>query len=188
MKKIILVTALAVLFSSAALAQNYNVKPFEFEIGAGMTMGGKAGLTKVVPGPNAYLEARVNLFDSPWDVAVQTSFGGAFRKQDDKLYTSGNKFGITAFADYNFRRWDRVAPFVGLGVGRTAVVSTMPSIGADGTVVSSKTTYPAFILNPRVGVEVFDHLRLSAEYKFTFHKESSYFALNLGFAFGGGKR
>ena len=40
---------------------------------------------------------------------------------------------------------------------------------------------------PRVGVELFDHIRLTAEYKCTFDVSSSYFALNLGIAFGGGK-
>ena len=66
-------------------------------------MGSKYGLDKAVPGPNAYVEGRINLFDTPWDLGVQTSFGSAFRKQGDKRYDSSNKFGIEVFTDYNFR-------------------------------------------------------------------------------------
>ena len=188
MKRFFICLALATAFSTFAMAQDNRVKPFEFEVGAGMTMGSKFGLDKAIPGPNAYVEGRINLFDTPWDLGVQTSFGAAFRKQGDKRYDSSNKFGIEVFTDYNFRYWDRIAPFVGLGVGRTAVVTSLPLTGADDATVTSKTTSPAFLLNPRAGIELFGHLRLSAEYKCTFQKESSYFALNLGIAFGGGKK
>ena len=172
----------------AAMAQNNQVKPFEFELGAGVTAGSKYNMDKVAPGPNFFLESRYNLPTSPWDFALQLSMGGAWRKQDDKLYSGSNKFGLTAFSDYNFRKWNNVAPFIGLGVGRTAIQTTSPATAIDGSSSTLKTEYPAFILNPRVGVELFDHVRLTAEYKYTFDVPSSYFALNLGIAFGGGKK
>lgn len=170
------------------MAQNNQVKSFEFELGAGLTAGSKYNMDKAVPGPNFFLESRYNLPDSPWDLALQLSLGGACRKQDDKLYSGSNKFGLTAFADYNFRKWNNAVPFIGLGVGRTAIQLTSPVTAADGITSTFKTEYPAFILNPRIGVELFDHVRLTAEYKYTFDIPSSYFALNLGIAFGGGKK
>ena len=168
--------------------QELKVKPFEFEIGAGMSVGNKYGLDKAVPGPNFYMEVRINLNDTPWDLGVQTSLGAACRKQNDQIYNATNKFGITVFADYNFRNCGAASPFIGLGLGRTAVASSYPGVGADGTVTTINNTRPALILNPRVGVELYDHLRLSAEYKFTFQRESSYVAVNLGYSFGGARK
>lgn len=43
-------------------------------------------------------------------------------------------------------------------------------------------------MNPRVGVELFDHLRITAEYKATFKKKRNYMALNIGYSFGGGRK
>ena len=187
MKQFFLCAVIAASVSGSAFAQNLKVNPFEFEVGAGMSIGSKYGLDKAVPGPNSYMEARLNLFDTPWDLGVQTSLGAAFRKQNDQLYNATNKFGITVFTDYNFRNKGMVSPFIGLGVGRTAIVNSYPAFGADGTAVTAKSAQPAFVLNPRMGLELFDHLRLSVEYKFTFQKESSYMALNLGYTFGGGR-
>lgn len=188
MRKYFICVALAAAISGSAFAQDVRVKPFEFEVGAGMTLGSKYGLDKAVPGPNAYMEARINLFDTPWDLGVQTSFGAAFRKQNNQLYDATNKFGISVFTDYNFRNKGLAAPFVGIGVGRTAIASSYPGVGTDDVTTTIKNIQPVFILNPRIGVELFDHLRLSAEYKFTFQRESSYMAINLGYSFGGGRK
>ena len=123
MKRILLCTVIAASISGSAFAQDIAVKPFEFEIGAGMAIGNKYGMDKVVPGHNAFMEARVNLFETSWNLGVQASFGATAKKKDDQLYHEINKFCIAVFTDYNFRNYGRVAPFIGLGIGRASIAS-----------------------------------------------------------------
>ncbi len=180
------------LCCNAAFAQkknDTNVRAFEFEVGVGFAVGSKDGLVGMVPGPHFLIEARTNLKDTPWDLGFQLAYGGIYRKDGYHDYVTTNRFSMVAFTDYNFRYWDKVCPFAGIGLGRTTIRAEFPDSVSGGTerpVLSS--TYPAVILNPRIGVEFFNHLRLTAEYKCTFDRRSSYFALNLGFAFGGGRK
>lgn len=83
MKRFLLCTVIAASISGSAFAQDIAVKPFEFEIGAGMTIGNKYGMDKVVPGHNAFMEARVNLFETSWDLGVQASFGATAKNQEE---------------------------------------------------------------------------------------------------------
>ena len=191
MKKIkyLLLFAGAILYGNVMFAQknNTNVKAFEFEVGAGFAAGSKDGMPSMIPGPQFLLEARTNLKDTPWDLGFQLAYGGIYRNDRFHNYATTNRFSMVAFTDYNFRYWDRICPFAGIGVGRTTIRSEFPDSSSESlepAVLSS--TYPALVLNPRVGVEFFNHLRLTAEYKWTFDRRSSYFALNIGFAFGGG--
>ena len=125
MKRILLCTVIAASISGYAFAQDNAVKPFEFEIGAGMTIGNKYGMDKVVPGHNAFMEARVNLFETSWDLGIQASFGATAKKKGGQLYHEINRFGIAVFTDYNFRNYGRVAPFLGLGIGRASIMTRL---------------------------------------------------------------
>lgn len=191
MKKYLLLFVFACCFSNLSFGKSNNtdVKGFEFEVGAGLAAGSRAGFQSMVPGPQFLLEARTNLKDTPWDLGFQLAFGGIFHKDSSRSYATVNRFSMVAFTDYNFRYWDKVCPFAGIGLGRTTISSEFPSATESDSAVSViPSTHPAYILNPRIGVEFFNHLRLTAEYKWTFDRRSSYFALNLGFAFGGGRK
>ncbi len=187
MKKYLFLFFVACLSCNLSFGKNNNtdVKAFEFEVGAGMAVGSRAGFQSMIPGPQFLLEARTNLKDTSWDLGSQLAFGGIYHKDNSHSYATVNRFSMVAFTDYNFRYWDKICPFAGIGLGRTTIRSEFPSATESGSAITS--TNPAFILNPRIGVEFFNHLRLTAEYKCTFDKRSSYFALNLGFAFGGGR-
>ncbi len=172
--------------SSYISAQNNkDVKLFEFEVGGGMTLGSNYGTLKLSPGVNAYLEARTNLKDTLWDLGFQLGLGYMNRKdQYGTSYNVSNKFSMLAFADYNFRFWDKVAPFAGVGLGRTELIYNSP---VDGSSAIYEQKFSPVVLNPRIGIELFDHLRITAEYKMHFHSKCNWFALNLGCVFGGGK-
>lgn len=168
-----------------------NVKLFEFEVGAGMTTGTKCGFDKIVPGIQAYMEGRVNLKDSPIDLSLQLSVGQVTRKDIYHTYVSRHVGSLVTFADWNFRLWKNIAPFVGFGIGgSTSLYYDYPMYDETGNEPESvEAASSAWILNPRFGVEFINHLRLSVEYKAflgTGNALNNYFALNLGWAFGGG--
>lgn len=178
-------------FLLCANAQNTtDVKLFEFELGGGMTIGSNQGMLKSSPGLNMYLEARTNLKDTPWDLGFQLGLGYMNRMDQNKTsYKVSNKFSMLAFTDYNFRYWDKIAPFAGIGLGRTELIyNTSGGVGEDGKPSSYEQIFSPIVLNPRIGVEIFNHLRITAEYKMHFHNKCNWFALNLGYAFGGGKK
>lgn len=182
--------SLSGLFFSINAQNRIDVKPFEFEVGVGMTMGPNYGALKATPGVNAYLEARTNLKDTPWDLGFQLGLGFMNRKDEHNTsYNVSNKFSMLAFTDYNFRYWDKVAPFVGIGLGRTELIYNTPgAVDDSGKPAVYEQVFSPIVLNPRIGVELFDHLRVTAEYKLHFHNKCNWFALNVGFAFGGGKK
>ena len=96
---------------------------------------------------------------------------------------------MLAFTDYNFRYLYKVAPFVGIGLGRTELIYNTPgAVDDSGKPAVYEQVFSPIVLNPRIGVELFDHLRVTAEYKLHFHNKCNWFALNVGFAFGGGKK
>ena len=49
-------------------------------------MGSNYGVLKATPGVNAYLEARTNLKDTPWDLGFQLGLGYMNRKANTRLH------------------------------------------------------------------------------------------------------
>ncbi len=178
------------LFPQLQAQNKTDFKAFEFEIGGGITCGSNHGALKVCPGCNIYMEARTNLKNTPWDLGFQLGLGYLNRKDENKIsYYVSNKFSMLAFVDYNFRYWDKVAPFAGIGLGRTELIYNTPgAIDNDGKPSIYKQIFSPVVMNPRIGVELFNHLRITAEYKIHFHNRCNWFALNVGVAFGGGKK
>lgn len=179
--------------TNARNADNKDIRWFEFEVGAGVTSGTKCGFDKVVPGIQFLMEGRVNLPDSPIDLALQLSVGQTTRKDDCNTYVARHVGSVSIFADWNFRLWKNIAPFVGFGVGASPFLAydypLYDAMKPEPESVEAMTS--AWVLNPRIGVEFINHFRLSFEYKAflgTRNTMNNYFALNLGWAFGGGLR
>lgn len=190
MKKL-LIAGIALLLSSGIYAQNYNaVRRMEYELGIGLNKGhefnGAAAKTRI----QIYAEIRMNVKDSPFDIGLQGMFGyferqrntGNFIWQSDSGWSETMRSGsLVTFADYNFRRWKNIAPFVGLGIGMSAIEDEY-GVGAE---CPERYYDTAFVLNPRIGVEFFNHLRITVEYK-RMQREYSFFGFNIGVVFGGG--
>ena len=134
-----------------------NVRRIEVEVGGG--------------------EARNNFPGTPFDVSFQGMLG-SFSRKNDNLTVNING-GVTVFGDYNWRLGRRAAPFAGVGAGMVFVESR----GLSTAAVREKT----FVFNPRIGVELFEHLRITLEYKWM-KAPYSFLGLNVGFAFGGGRK
>ena len=154
-----------------------NVRRIEVEVGGGFTYAGKYAGNQAKPGMVLFIEARHNFPMTPFDISIQ-AVTGSFSRKEDNLAVNLNAGGIF-FADWNWRPGRTAAPFIGLGIGAAAVESMGISSG--------HVQEAAFVLNPRAGIELFGHLRITLEYK-RIRPYCSFLGLNVGFAFGGGPK
>lgn len=179
--KTLLLTLCATVFVAVAAAQQ--VGQFEGEVGVSLPVAAKKLGSRYEPAWNAYAEGRCNLKSVPVDMGFQVQYG-AFYREWRKIGLDRDFRFLTflAVTDYNFRRTKNISFFVGLGAGMSAVSIEHSDLEA----ATRKHTYSACIL-PRVGIEFFHHVRLTAGYRLM-NEEYSSFELSLGVVFGGGRR
>jgi len=164
-------------------AQDYNiVEQIEFEFGSGIISSNKYDGASAKMGVNLFMETRLNVVNTPFDIGLQ-AMTGYFEREDDKyeLEQEINNGGLVTFVDYNFREWKNIAVFSGLGIGLAAIDNRYISEG----VTSNDISDCSFILNPRMGVEVYNHFRITAEYKLM-NSGYSFAGINVGIVLGGG--
>lgn len=182
-----LFSILFLLVSIISGAQVKNVKLFEFEANVGFLVDGKYGYNKVIPGPVVNCEFRFNIPSSPFDASLQLGVGTFFREKNghrDKFWYNPS---IITFADYNFRNWNTASIFLGAGIGGTRTTwSYIPELQKNNS--SELVDSAHLLLCPRFGVEIINHIRLTAEYNFSFDRFFNCFELTLGVVFGGGKK
>ena len=153
------------VFGGSKIAnRDYNIQHFEFEPFCGISSGA------ILLG----LEARYN-FNKPWDVGI--NIAGDF-----------NGERITAVGDYNFLQRKRATLFGGMGAGwaLTRILNLDWAIRWCGDACCAAYD-PCFCFYPRVGVELFEHLRLTAAVN-TYNFKKAEFALTIGASICGGKR
>lgn len=174
-----LLLASVAMMPSVALAQSQKVQRFEGELRVGFTgpLGGYHSANSLM-GSTLGLEMRYNFEDSPWDCGLMVDISTArweFEPQSDMAQVNRSP-AVALTGDYNFRQGKKVNPFVGAGVG-VAFCDVLdfeycPSPGN------------SFYFAPRVGVELFHHLRLASQFNITqrgFHNV----AVTLGLVIGG---
>lgn len=130
-----------------------------------------------------FTELRGNLQHSHWDVGMQIGTGGQFTTADYDVEIGGDPrqyimevvLYILPVADYNWWRGEKVSCFVGGGTG-------MYISG------SNAKTYVGVTIMPRAGVEFFNRLRLTTDYKWNIQGIYNYWDLGIGFVVGGGKK
>lgn len=170
MRRTILCLAGALLFSSFSRAQEiapksfwnaqiYPVRHFEGEFYAGATLpfGGVDG-TKAHMGPAMGLELRYNFAQKPFDLGLLIDITTAVHQQSAGTYTltqSNRTCTLGLVCDWNFAQGRKVNPYAGLGVGVGFhnVLNDWIDPYGDQT-----ATFPTLI--PRIGVELFSHLRV----------------------------
>ena len=188
MKKYFLI--LCILFSTIEIyAQNNNVKPFEVELGLGISKGGKFNNTSSKAGLSLFVEPRYNFKNTPFDLGLQISLASFDR---DGQIIKTHKYNehimprtITVYGDYNFRKWDKLSLFGGLGVGYSQIAYQYET--DDKTYFdrdSGRKYKPVF--SARIGTEVINHIRLTFDYKLI-NKQYSFFGITIGAVIGGGK-
>jgi hypothetical protein len=190
MRRLITIAIAIAAFTSIYAQDANNVKSFEFEAGTGVMMGSKASYESVNPGMPLFAECRLNLKDSPFDLGLQLSVGQFSREFQDHTYSLRDRLSPILYCDYNIRNESVFSPFFGIGLGEgnfEIEYPYYPTVTSNIPVEASLNAHK-FILSPRIGIEVFNHLRLTLEYRLAFDKNYNFGALKLGYAFGGGKK
>ncbi|MDE7426233.1 MAG: hypothetical protein K2M79_00340 [Muribaculaceae bacterium] len=124
-------------------------------------------------------EFRVNLKNSPFDVGVIMMLRGMdYRYKWIDYDSSRGIFALSVCGDFNFRQGYKVNPFVGAGAG----------VAINGN-NNNNDVYkgPSTLILFRAGVELWYHVRLTADMSFTV-KGFSCAGLTVGFSLGGRPR
>lgn len=177
MKKWMLLLLL-VLAGADATAQDF-LGPVEIEVGPYTSFSGSC-MSDAEPSLCMAAEVRYN-FDAPWAVGFHFGLGSVWR--DWQRYDGKFRYrDYLVVGDYNLRRGKNFSFYAGLGVGLSSLGSRT-SDDADGAYRYAC----AFSVMPRVGVELYRCVRLSAGYVVT---KKSYHNLQVGVTvvFGGWKK
>ena len=184
---LILIAFMVVEVSHVCSAKERKVRNSEFELAVGGIIGhaNQYGATPR-PGGQLLLEYRYNIPESSLSLGAQASLG-YFSRYDssiDRISKVQNTGSTTMYLDYNFRIKEKFSVFTGLGAGLMAIDYEYPQWIAENTYEQKYIFTRSAVLNPRVGIEAFKHLRVTFEYKLM-KKSYSYFGINIGFVIGG---
>lgn len=179
MNRLLAVCLLIFVWATGSFAQD--IQKFEGELNIGVTYpltnfyGGK-----FLAGPEFGVEFRYNVPETKFDLGISLNATTAVYKfndyqgADDDWYweQSNRSVNIIAVGDYNFMQGEKINPYAGVGVGL--------SINEAINEVIYDDSGASFVFRPRVGLELFHHLRIS--FFGTFNKRGY---CNAGFVIGG---
>lgn len=184
-----LIAAFSALLASSLL-QAQTVKKIEVEPYLGLSypirnINGSAVVE--VEGLNMGLEFRYNLPSLPMSIGADLSIASANRalpkpNNGKHFHNTQRMTSLAAVCDWNFRQGRTVALFTGIGTG-IAQRETIKS-GIDNGIGMCPTL--GMYAAPRIGVELWNHLRLTIEAKFT-QRDYNVVAFRLGVPIGGGR-
>lgn len=192
MIKLILVV-IATLFIGSVSAQDIKVGRFEGEIGVGCAFAtSRLNLDKNTPGVKFYGEVRYNFEKVPVDLGLHLS-GAIFHREAESVAQrlKSKSYTVMAVSNYNFWRGAKASLFAGAGIGYARLDMTAP-VSFD----NSQPNYGGFhtgdaanriCFMPRVGVELFNHLRLTLSYTLV-EKAHNHFSIGVSGVIGGGRR
>ena len=197
MKKLIFAFALLCCIqgnaqTSQSTVADRKVGRIEGEIGGGFSFGAdKLNFDKNKLGATFYAEARYNMQRVPLDIGVQaggTIFHGESVNAGQLKFRTWN---VMAVSDYNFRRCKKISLFAGIGLGYASLDNSAPITFDDSQSnwggFSTGTRTGSLCFMPRIGVELFHHLRVTLDYKLQ-EKANRHFGLSHGVVCGVGCR
>ncbi|MBQ9137252.1 MAG: hypothetical protein IJX65_01280 [Alistipes sp.] len=169
------------------------VKALEVELGGGIASPtNRLEFDKNKVGYNLLAEVRCNFRRRPFDIGLRVD-GNTFNRQwaSDQNQEYSFKFSsinMMAVFNLNINRKGAVSPFIGVGIGG-ALTSNEPLTLQAITNQPIKQTVKAaeFCVMPRIGFELFHHVRLTFFYKYL-KDANSHFGLSAGVVFGGGRK
>ncbi|MBD5170894.1 MAG: hypothetical protein HDT07_02660 [Bacteroidales bacterium] len=133
-------------------------------------------------GPDFGLEVRYNIPHTAWDCGLALNVSTAVYKFDESPKTdwyweqSNRSINIMAVGDYNFKQGSKFNPYLGMGLG-------LCSYDAVNEVLYKESGI-AFVFRPRIGIELFRHLRLAVFTNITKVGHSN-FGVSIGGVIGG---
>ena len=180
-KHLLAALACVLALETESIAQE-PVRNLELEAGAGPTMAITKG--ERYGCPFVFLELRSNLHNSRFDIGSHIAISATLLADINYEPVPGailpNRYDeyiiyMMPVADYNFHRGKRISYFVGGGAGISICEI-------------ERNTRGSFALMPRVGVEFFNHLRLTLNYKYNQRGVYHYLGLSIGGVIGGGRK
>lgn len=169
------------------------IRALEVEIGGGIvTPTQKLNFDKNNLGWTAEAELRYNFKKLPLDLGIHVD-GALFSRSGEQLNTTDDLKNIAkakftslttlAVVDINFWRAKNFSLFVGCGVGYGMLINDMRDIDN----IKDIDRMGCFCAMPRVGFELFRHVRATLYYKYL-KTEQNHFGASIGIVFGGGKK
>ena len=151
------------------------------EIGVGLT--GIGDIAKVYRNTFAELYGEYRGYLNDWfDVGIQLFFTGGRGTASADIFSPGGPFklfqtGWEGILDWNFLMIPNMTAFLGYGVGRTYGYFNYPSEDFSGWT-------RGWCLDPRIGLELFDRLRITAHLRCSFaDRIGTYGAISIGWCF-----
>lgn len=182
MKKTLLIAMLFVSMTANA-QRSVPVKAWEVEARVGGTYPFSVYGDEARICPALGVEVRYNPPDSHWSFGTKLDVITTGRDMEMETETTELGFrtiSLSALADYNLGQGKNVNPFFGLGLG----IGSLDYSIDDSYMDDSKL---AAVVTPRIGVELFRHLRLTATATIT-RNDYSNIGISVGYVFGGGKK
>lgn len=183
MKKVFL-SVIAAMTMMTAAAQTKTIRPIEVEMHVGATRPiGNLDGSDSKTGPHIGLEMRYNFKNSPFDAGLMVDMTSAVHSRSfedvGRMDQSNRTVLLSLAGDYNFGQGNTVNPFAGIGLG-VGIHDALNDVYDETN--DNKTT---FALSPRVGVELWRHLRVTLAANISC-KYYNNVALTIGYVIGGG--
>lgn len=202
MKKLYIFLSLCLLCHKVP-AQNKPSKRvtfFEMDIGFGLAyplfdvnhfkkyMGNEP--LKIIPGLNYEWGLRFNFPDRPHSIGAQYTLAIS-HKHRGELCEQGSLMNLEVFYDYNFKQGTWFNPFVGMGMGYSRPYYALVSIHDDVNTINymplAGGEYSAMCFTPRMGFELFKHIRFTLSMTYI-DKKASFYGFTIGGVVGGGTK
>lgn len=157
MVKSISLTILFLICNLTCFAQEIQKLEGEASLGFTIPLGNYHNGEKLV-GPEFGLELRYNIPQTAWDCGLALNVSTAVYKYDESPKTdwyweqSNRSINIMAVGDYNFKQSSKFNPYFGMGIG----LSLYDAVNE----VLYKSSGVSFVFRPRIGIELFRHLRV----------------------------
>ena len=168
---VILLLMMSFVFSMSAetkfIEQPLRVQRFEggLKFGLGVPFAAPQGWKPDFNFGELGLELRYNFKDTPWDAGILFMLQDHHWKMEDGEGYSGGNCNAMLLGDYNFRQGRKINPYAGFAIGWDINDSQL-------------------VAAPRIGVEIFHHIRIESTFYLSSHY-ASMFMISAGFAIGG---
>ncbi len=171
MKKVIM-TMMGFAFALCLQAQDVKKNVLDLRFGVTYPLASTEESSQL--GPQFALEWRHNLCQSRFEVGAELYWGSALRSSDSSIDNlRAETFAVSALGYYRFYEAPKMHAFCGFGFGYARLTSACGEPGFFQDYV---------IASPRVGVQMFKHLRLTADFRLS-KKRYNTCGLTIGYVF-----
>lgn len=172
-----IISVLLLFAASYSLYSQERVGVIEGELALGLVGGAGHDSFDTSQSGEVYTEIRFNIPNSPLSMGLQLGVV-KYSREEQKKYRHEH---TTIYTDYNYRPHRAFNIFGGIGIGYGETIRSASNFSPNSPTNEFRQH---FTFAPRLGVELFNTLRLSLESKILM-REYTYWGLSLGLVIGG---